>query len=235
MTTIAERIGSIRNSISRAAEKSGRDLSKIRLICVSKTKPLSNILEAFNAGETCFGESYAQEMRDKVKELESQNPEVAKKIEWHFIGHLQKNKVKYVAPVATWIHSIDSLELAETINKRATSPINVLIEINIASENSKTGITEETVFSLIPAMAAFKNLRLKGLMCMPPISDETESSRPYFRRLNALLAEINRRNIYPEPLTELSMGMTQDFEVAIEEGATIIRVGTAIFEAREYT
>ncbi len=225
--TIAQNLTVVRKKIATAAKRCGRDPLAVRLIAVSKTKPAADILEAVEAGQFSFGENYAQELRDKSKELL-----ISHELEWHFIGHLQKNKLKYVLPVATWIHTVDSVELLDEINKKATAPINCLIEVNIAGEGSKSGISPENIFELVEAFSKTHQLALKGLMCMPPISDNAETSRPYFKKLKSLLDEINSRNIYTEKLTELSMGMTQDFEVAIEEGATMVRVGSAIFGGR---
>jgi len=259
---IKENITIVREKVNRACLNSGRDPSSVRLIAVSKTKPVADILEAVDAGQLIFGENYAQELRDKARELEvaPRTAHDARRtaIEWHFIGHLQKNKLKYILPVASWTHTIDSVELLETILRKAKdlilrnegdpSPpepaqddrrvINSLIEVNIAGEDSKSGISPENVFELVNAFskackpANLLTCKLRGLMCMPPFSSDPETGRPYFKKLKDLLDEINSRNIYPEKLTELSMGTTQDFEVAIEEGATMVRIGSAIFGNR---
>ena len=250
---IVENLADIKNHIAAAAKRRERDPASIKLIAVSKTKPVEQILEAVSAGQLIFGENYAQELRDKSKQI-SENLDtyalthLRTAVEWHFIGHLQKNKLKYVLPVAKWIHTIDSVELLNALSSRlqvTTSSsqiqdvmtcrrddvVNCLIEVNIANEQNKSGISPEKVFSLVSAFTQTlkhsntQTLVLKGLMCMAP-------NRPYFRQLKSLLDEINSRSIYPEKLTELSMGMTQDFEVAIEEGATMVRIGTAIFGER---
>ena len=232
-----QRIDAIRTRVADTCKRCGRAPSEIRIIAVSKTKPVEAIRMAVETGQVAFGENYAQELRDKAKELSG--------VEWHFIGRLQKNKVKYVAPVANWIHTVDSVDLIEAINKRLSNVptyqrTNVLIEVNVAGESAKSGIAPEKVFDLVQAFQANQRtneptntLALKGLMTMPPYSDNAEKSRPYFKKLRDLLNEINKRNIYPEKLTELSMGMSQDFEVAIEEGATMVRIGTAIFGFRQ--
>jgi pyridoxal phosphate enzyme (YggS family) len=250
--SIADNIYSVKSRIDTAARRCDRDPSSIKLIAVSKTRPAGDILAAVKAGQLAFGENYAQELRDKSKQisdlLQTPNSELrTPNLEWHFIGHLQKNKIKYVLPVAGWIHTIDSAELLNAINSKIPPHpplekggrggfINCLIEVNIAGEANKSGISPENAFELVEH---FSKLRaphsepaLKGLMCMPPFSDNPETSRPYFKKLKNLLDEINSRSIYPEVLTELSMGMTQDFEIAIEEGATMLRIGTAIFGER---
>jgi pyridoxal phosphate enzyme (YggS family) len=243
--TIADNLTSIRKRIAGAAEGCGRAPSGVKLVAVSKTKPIGDIIEAINAGQFAFGENYAQELRDKSK-LVPPSPQPspqgrggpARTIEWHFIGHLQKNKVKYVVPAASWIHTIDSVGLLQEIGKRLSSgQVNCLIEVNIADEESKSGVKPGDVIDLVRSFADVSaaldgRLMLRGLMCMPPVSDDPETSRPYFKRLKSLLDDINSRKVYGEPLTELSMGMTQDFKVAIEEGSTIVRVGTAIFGIR---
>jgi pyridoxal phosphate enzyme (YggS family) len=234
MGTIAENLKMVRGRIDAAAKRAGRDPSSIQLVAVSKTKTAEEIIEAYKAGQRRFGENYAQELREKHEHLTtgpgSRVP--GPDIEWHFIGHLQKNKAKIVAPIASWIESIDSMELAEALDKRAGRQINCLIEVNLGGEESKTGIEPDRVESLARGMNDFKNLSLKGLMIIPPFSPAPEDSRPYFVKLRELLAYLNEKKTSREPLTELSMGMSHDFEAAIEEGATIVRVGTAIFGER---
>jgi pyridoxal phosphate enzyme (YggS family) len=246
--SIADNLATVQEKIERIAKKCGREKGSIRLIAVSKTHSVEQILEAARAGQLAFGENYAQELRDKSKQiaelLATSHQTLATDLEWHYIGHLQKNKIKYVAPVANWIHTIDSIELLKAVSERPANndkrPINCLIEVNIAGEASKSGVSPENIFSLVrvfsetytPKHSGTQALSLKGLMCMPPVSDDAETSRPYFRQLKSLLDEINSRSIYPEKLTELSMGMSQDFEVAIEEGSTMVRIGSAIFGER---
>lgn len=226
MSTISENLRAVRERISKAAQRSGRDPASIKLVAVSKTKPSSMILEAFEAGQRAFGENYAQELRDKAKEL----ADLA--IEWHYIGSLQRNKAKYVAPIAAMMESIDSAELAEALSSRAQRPLPCLIEVNVAGEGSKSGVAPEDALGLAQRIIAMPNLKLRGVMSIPPIVEDPEASRPYFRRLRSVLDELNSALALPVPLTELSMGMSNDFEVAIEEGATIVRVGTAVFGGR---
>jgi len=256
--SIADNLHTVNERIRIAAARSGRPPSSVRLIAVSKTKPVEDIIEAAKAGQLAFGENYAQELRDKARQISDNLSTYALKhlstaVEWHFIGHLQKNKIKYVLPIASWIHTIDSQDLLSEIQNKLANrptpaeggsasgggqPVNCLIEVNIAGEDSKSGIDPDKVFGLVHAFSATwepavpPTCKLCGFMCMPPISENPEKSRPYFRRLKNLLDEINSRSIYPEKLTELSMGMTGDFEVAIEEGATMVRVGSAIFGGR---
>lgn len=247
MGTIAQNLQCVKERIEAAAARCGRDPLSIKLVAVSKTKTAEEITEAIQAGQLCFGENYAQELKEKCEQLFKLSPsprlshqgrgEVAAptalhQIEWHFIGHLQKNKAKIVAPIASWVETIDSLELAEAIDRRATGQINCLIEVNIGSEDTKSGVSASDVQNIIRGFGNFKNLKLKGLMIIPPYSPDPEFGRPYFKRLKALFSELNSIKITHDPLTELSMGMSHDFEVAIEEGATIIRVGTAIFGER---
>lgn len=227
MGNISENLKAVRERIERAAKRCGRDPASIKLVAVSKTRTAEEIAEAVAAGQYIFGENYAQELKEKSEQLATSHD-----IEWHFIGHLQKNKAKIVAPIASWIETIDSLELAEAIDKRATSNINCLIEVNIGSEDTKSGAEAGEVETIIKGFGRFTNLKLKGLMIIPPYSPDPGFGRPYFKKLKTLFDELNSKKTAAEPLTELSMGMSHDFEVAIEEGATIIRVGTAIFGER---
>jgi pyridoxal phosphate enzyme (YggS family) len=226
MEKIAANLELVRSRIRDAAVKSGRDPSEIKLVAVSKLKPVGAIREAYEAGQRAFGENYAQDMAFKSKELSDLD------IEWHFIGHLQTNKAKLITPITSCVESIDSLKLAKELNKRLERPIDILIEVNIGQEESKAGVREDDLPQLIRGLDKFDNLNLKGLMIIPPYQEDPEASRPYFRKLGQLLDRLNEEEIPCEPLTELSMGMSHDFEVAIEEGATIVRVGTAIFGER---
>lgn len=197
-------------------------------MAVSKTVSAERIREALDAGITLFGENYVQEARGKI-------PAVGHDVEWHMIGHLQTNKVKYVVNLFDWIHSVDRLELAQELDKRAgqhSRKLNVLIEVNTGSEASKSGVEISHALELVRQVSVLQNVNVRGLMTMPPYSDDPEHSRPYFRALRALRAEITRAAIAGVSMDELSMGMTDDFEIAIDEGATIIRVGRAIFGAR---
>ena len=266
MSAIAQNLEDVKRRIEGAAKRAGRDPAAIKLVAVSKTKSAEEISEAIKAGQFCFGENYAQELRKKYDELSSllsppltggdkgegdrspsphlphrgggekvsaQQAARVNQLEWHFVGHLQKNKARIVAPIATWIESIDSLELATALNWRAVRPINCLIEVNVGGEETKSGAKISDVQDIAQGFGDFSNLKLKGLMTIPPYNPDPEFSRPFFKKLKELLMRINDSNIVKEPLTELSMGMSHDFEVAIEEGATIIRVGTAIFGERQ--
>ena len=233
MTTIAENMVVVKRRIEAAAMRTGRDPLLIKLVAVGKTKTIEDIAEAVRAGQMCFGENYAQELREKQQALSVVSDQLPVQLEWHFIGHLQKNKAKIIAPIVSWVESVGSLELAQELEKRASHPINCLIEVNIGSEDAKSGVSVSEIQNFVRGFNDFKNLKLKGLMIIPPYDPDPEKSRPHFRKLRELLMQLNDSQIYPEPLTELSMGMSHDFEVAIEEGATIIRVGTAIFGERK--
>ena len=190
----------------------------VRLIAVSKGQPVERIREVLAAGQRDFGENYVQELVEKGAAL------AGEKMEWHFVGHLQKNKVGKVLGIISWLHSLDSLELAEVIQKRAVAPLKCLLEINLADEKSKTGLSKEEALALIPQLKAFDKIDLKGLMTISPVD--------HFKELFSLLKAINQRYLYPRPLTELSMGMSGDFETAIKEGARMVRIGSAIFGER---
>ena len=224
---IKENLETIRKKIRISAEKSNRNPEEIKLVAVSKTRPIEDILSAYNASQKAFGENYAQDFKAKAEELNNCD------IEWHFIGHLQRNKVKYVLPYVHMIHTLDSIKLAEEISKRTEKPIKCLIEINIGNENSKYGIKQENIFDFLRKISIFRKVKITGLMTIPPYSENPELSRPYFKQLRLILDKINAENIYKNQLTELSMGMSSDFEIAIEEGATIVRVGSAIFGIRK--
>lgn len=229
-TDIVSNIRMIRERIAAAATRAGRDPGGIQLMAVSKTVPPERIREAVEAGITLFGENYVQEAREKI-------PAIGHNISWHMIGHLQTNKVKYVINLFDWIHSVDRLELARELDKRAgqnNRRLNILMEVNVSGEESKNGVEAALALELIRQVSDLPNLNVRGLMTMPPYSDNPETSRPYFQALCTLRDEINTAAIPGIRMDELSMGMTDDFEVAIEEGATIIRVGRAIFGARVY-
>ncbi len=226
MTSIASHLEAVRRRIDAAAKRAGRDPAEITLVAVSKRKPTAMIHAAFEAGQRTFGENYAQELRDKAAEL-ADLP-----IRWHFIGNLQKNKAKYVAPAAAMMETIDSEELAIAMASRAPEKLDCLIEVNIGDEQNKAGVAPEAVPELARAILHLSQLNLRGLMVIPPYGEAPEKSRPYFRRLRELLTELNAQLALDTPLDALSMGMSDDFEVAIEEGATIVRVGTAIFGER---
>ena len=198
----------------------------VKIIAVSKGQPAEKIKETLQCGQTLFGESYAQELEEKALQLKDE------KIEWHFIGHLQRNKINKALPYMSFLHSIDSVSLAESLEKRLSKPLPCCIEVNLGDESSKTGIAPESVPTLVQHLFRFPKILLVGLMTIPPASENPEDSRHCFRRLRLLRDRLNQARILPKPLTELSMGMTHDYKVALEEGATMIRVGTGIFGER---
>lgn len=227
-TQIPDNIAAIRQRILAAASRARRAPESIRLMAVSKTVSPEHIRQAIAAGITLFGENYVQEAREKI-------PAVGHEVQWHMIGHLQTNKAKYVVNLFDWIHSVDRLELAQELDRRAgqnNRTLNVLIEVNVSGEESKSGAEPSKVLELVRQISVLPNLSVQGLMTMPPYSDNPEISRPCFIALRKLRDEIASAAIPGISMNELSMGMTDDFEVAIEEGATIIRVGRAIFGER---
>jgi len=226
--SIAENIQYIRSRITAAASAAGRDPSAVRLIAVSKTKPAELVTAASAAGQRLFGENYVQELTAKVAA-------VTMPVEWHFIGHLQSNKVKQIAGLVTMVHSVDRLSLAEEISRqwgRVGRNCDILIEVNVAEEASKSGTTTQAALELVRQIAALPHLHICGLMTMPPFFDDPEAARPYFRELRLLAGEIAALAIPGVSMQELSMGMSGDFEAAIAEGATLVRVGSAIFGSR---
>jgi pyridoxal phosphate enzyme (YggS family) len=224
MDTIAARLEHIRERIRTAAEAAGRAPESVRLIAVSKGQPSSALREAYAAGQRDFGENYVQELCKKAEELAD-----ASELRLHMIGHLQRNKAKLVVQHASFLQSLDGEALALELDKRRSgSPLPVLIEVGIAGETQKSGVAPAELPRLVESVRRCKNLELRGLMCVPPLGEEPEASRPYFSRLRQLRDELGGA----ETLPELSMGMSADFEVAIAEGATLVRVGTAIFGAR---
>ncbi len=226
---IAENIKRLNEIICLKCEQVGRKREEVLLIAVSKNNPISSIIDANNIGLLDFGENRAYELRDKSIELSERS------LNWHYIGGLQKNKVKYIINAAKYIHSVESIGLAEEINKKAAG-INkiqkVLIECNISNEVSKMGLLDsEEIWKLAEYIKGCSNLELKGLMTMAPYTDETNVIKKTFKGLKSVFDEMNRDNYH---LTELSMGMTNDFEFGIEEGSTMLRIGTAIFGERVY-
>jgi PLP dependent protein len=221
--TIAENLAAVRARIDAAAKRAGRDPAAITLVAVSKTKPSSDVAEAFAAGQFVFGENYAQELVDKSEALAHLG------IEWHFIGRLQTNKAKYVARIAKMVHAVDSEKLAIELGKRVPEGrvLDVLIEVNVGGEQSKGGVSPATLPSLIATFGTIPALRLRGLMSIPPHSENSDA-----RKYHRTLRELRDAHGGATHLPVLSMGMTDDLEVAIEEGATMVRVGTAIFGAR---
>jgi len=227
-TDISSNVSLIRQRMGVACARCGRDPQSVRLMAVSKTVAPERIRQALAAGVTLLGENYVQEAREKI-------PTIGHVAEWHMIGHLQTNKVKYVVNLFDWIHSVDRLELARELDKRAgqnNRRLNVLIEVNVSGEESKSGIEATQALELVRQVSLLPHINLRGLMTMPPYSDNPENSRPYFQALRKLRDDISAADIPSIHMDELSMGMTDDFEVAIEEGATIIRVGRAIFGNR---
>ena len=228
-TDIVSNIMGIRQRMAAAAERCGRNHEDIKLMAVSKTVPPERVHEAIKAGITWFGENYVQEAREKI-------PAVGQNVSWHMIGHLQTNKVKYVVHLFDWIHSVDRIELAKELDKRAAQnqrTLKVLLEVNVSGEVSKNGVEPSRVPELVRQISLMPNLDVQGLMTMPPFFENPEDARPYFIALRELRDKIASENIPGIQMKELSMGMTGDFEVAIEEGATIIRVGRAIFGERQ--
>ena len=217
MSSVADGLRAVRARIEAAAKRAGRDPKTIKLVAVSKTRPVADIRAAMAEGQLAFGENYAQELRDKAREISG--------AEWHYIGPLQRNKVKYVVGTAALIHAVENIEIAEEIAKRAKAPQETLIEVNVAREPQKHGVSPEALAGLLNTIGGLGNVRVRGLMTMAPLSEKPEASRPHFRALRELAAQ--------HGLPELSMGMTQDLEVAVEEGATLVRVGTAIFGERK--
>ena len=220
----------VEGHIKKACEKSGRNPEDVCLVAVSKTKPEEMLMEVYDCGIRQFGENYVQEMVDKVDDL-------PKDITWHMIGHLQRNKVKYIVGQVALIHSVDSYRLAEEVNiqaKKKNIIVPILVEVNIAHEESKFGISEEDAIQLVEEIAELENVRIKGLMTIAPYVENAEDNRLYFRKIKDLSVDIAAKNIDNVSMEILSMGMTGDYEVAIEEGATMVRVGTGIFGARNY-
>ena len=227
---ILENIKQLEENIIKSCEKVGRDPKEVTLIAVSKTKPYTAIEEALPSGVLDYGENKVQELTEKYEIL-------PKDIRWHMIGHLQRNKVKYLVGKVELIHSVDSLRLAnqiETEFAKKNEIANILIEVNMANEESKFGITSETTEQLVREISKLEHVRIKGLMTIAPYTDNPETNREYFRNMKKLSVDITEKNIDNVSMNVLSMGMTGDYQVAIEEGATMIRVGTGIFGERNY-
>jgi pyridoxal phosphate enzyme (YggS family) len=222
---VTEQLLEVRRRIERAAREASRDPSSVALLAVSKGHPAARLREAYAAGQRLFGENYAQELLAKARELTD-----LEDLGFHFIGHLQRNKVKDVVRAARVIETVDRIELATEIDKRSTSSIDVLLEVNVGGEAQKAGCAPDAVADLLRGVSALSKLRVVGLMTIPPADDDPEASRPHFARLRTLAAELRAAGLDPGP--HLSMGMSHDFETAIAEGATLVRVGTAIFGAR---
>ncbi len=227
---IRENYQAVEQKVCEACKRSKRAREEVTLIAVSKTKPVSMIQEAIKAGATVFGENKVQELCEKYEEL-------PKHLHWHMIGHLQRNKVKYIVDKAELIHSVDSLRLAQEINKEAIKKeltVNILVEVNVAEEESKFGVGVEETEDLIREIAKLSNIKVQGLMTIAPYVENPEENRGVFRTLKKLAVDIKMKNIDNVHMKVLSMGMTGDYQVAIEEGATMVRVGTGIFGERNY-
>jgi PLP dependent protein len=224
--SIAENLERVREQIANAAAKAGRTGEDVDLVAISKTHEAAKVREAIDEGQTLFGESKVQEARAKIPELPSN-------LRWHFVGHLQKNKIRHALPLFELVHSVDSLALAQEINRIAEEEgmhPRVLIEVNVAGEGSKFGFPPDKLRAELESLLALSRLSILGLMCIPPIAEEAEASRKYFISLRELRDRLQTE--FHVDLAQLSMGMTQDYAVAVEEGATLVRVGTAIFGER---
>ena len=226
MSSILDNLERVREQIAQAAAKAGRDVKDVELVAIAKTHPAEKVREAVEAGQTLFGESRVQEARAKITELSSN-------IRWHFVGHLQKNKVRQALPLFEMIHSVDSFALAQDINRIAEEEglfPRVLLEVNVAGEGSKFGFAPDDLREQMEMLLALPRLSIEGLMCIPPLAVESEDSRKFFVQVRELRDSLEKE--FNMKLPQLSMGMTQDFPIGIQEGATLVRVGTAIFGER---
>jgi len=229
MSAIADNLQAVRNRIAQAARAAGRPVDSISLLAVSKTKPLADVLAAAAAGQTDFGENYVQEGVDKLLASAAGNSLV-----WHFIGPLQSNKTRLVAEHFDWVHSVDRLKIAERLSAQRPStlpPLNVCVQVNVSGEASKSGCAPAETAALCQAVARLPGLRLRGLMAIPEPTDDVAAKRPPFRQLRGIFEQLQRTGLV---LDTLSMGMSHDLEAAIAEGATLVRIGTAIFGERNY-
>lgn len=227
---LADNLQIVEEHIQNACRRAGRSRDEVTLIAVSKTKPVSMLEEIYQEGIRHFGENKVQELTEKYEVM-------PKDMKWHMIGHLQRNKVKYIVDKVTLIHSVDSVRLAETISREAVKKdviANILIEVNVAEEESKFGLKTEEVATMVETIAKLPNIRVQGLMTIAPFVENPESNRTIFKDLHKLSVDIKAKNIDNVNMNVLSMGMTNDYEVAIEEGATMVRVGTGIFGERNY-
>ena len=227
---VAENLAQVQKNIEESCGNVNRDPGEVTLIAVSKTKPLEMLREAYDAGARVFGENKVQEIVDKYDHMPSD-------VKWHMIGHLQRNKVKYIVDKVAMIHSVDSFRLAETIEKEAAKKnvtVPILIEVNVAQEESKYGLKPEEVLPFIEEISDFSHIQIKGLMTIAPYVENAEENREIFRELKKLSVDIAAKNINNVTMSVLSMGMTGDYMVAVQEGATMVRVGTGIFGARNY-
>lgn len=227
---IVENLEEVEKNISEACKRSGRNRKEVTLIAVSKTKPVEDLMQAYNAGIREFGENKVQEMTDKYDKM-------PRDIHWHMIGHLQKNKVKYIIDKAELIHGVDSYELAKEISRQAEKhsvTANILIEINIGNEDTKFGIKAEDALEMVDRISDLPLINVKGLMCIAPNVEDPEKNRQYFAKMKQICVDITSNSRNNINMSILSMGMTGDYQVAIEEGATMVRVGTGIFGVRNY-
>lgn len=228
--TLISNYKSVQQRIANACEKAHRDPNEVQLLAVSKTHPIDDIQALMKQGQYSFGENYVQEINKKYEAL-------GDTVDWQMIGHLQRNKVRYLIDKVSIIHSVDTVRLAQQIDKEATkhdTAVDVLMEINIAQEESKWGFSEAEAIDAAQEIAQFPHVHLKGIMTSAPITEDPEANRPYFKGMKQLAQRIDAAHIPGVEMNALSMGMTKDFEVAVEEGATIVRIGTAIFGARHY-
>lgn len=230
MSRIRENLSEVRKKIEDACERAGRSKEDVTLIAVSKTQPVERLREAYDAGVRDFGENKVQELVDKI-------PQLPEDIRWHMIGHLQRNKVKYIVDKVWLIHSVDSLRLAEEISAQALKKkveVNILVEVNMAQEESKFGTLAQEAYQLVEEIAALPGIHICGLMTVAPNVENPEQNREVFAKLQQLSVDIRAKNIDNISMNILSMGMTGDYVVAVEEGASCVRVGTGIFGARNY-
>ena len=228
---IEENMEIVKQKIAQACEKAGRSMDEVTLIAVSKTKPVPALLEAYEAGAREFGENKVQELVDKL-------PMLPADVRWHMIGHLQRNKVKYIVDKVALIHSVDSFRLAEEISREAVkkqTEVDILVEVNMAEEESKFGVSAKEAPALVEEISKLPAIHIKGLMTIAPYVENAEENRKYFQRLKQLSVDIAQKNIDNVSMNVLSMGMTGDYGVAVEEGATYVRVGTGIFGERDYS
>lgn len=228
---LKENLKNVQNNIKKACERVGRKPEEVTLVAVSKMKPLSDIEELLETGQLEYGENYVQELCDKYENI-------SKPVHWHMIGHLQTNKVKYIIDKVSMVHSVDSVRLAEAIEKEAAKKdicMPVLIEVNVAGEESKFGLSIEEVLPFLKEISSYEHLQVKGLMTIAPFVANPEENREVFQKLKKLSVDIAAKNINNVNMSVLSMGMTNDYQVAVEEGATMVRVGTGIFGERDYS
>ena len=227
---ITENLEQVQRNINEACKLAGRDPKEVTLIAVSKTKPVSMLMDAYRCGQRIFGENKVQEIMDKYEQMPDD-------VQWHMIGHLQRNKVKYIVDKVAMIHSVDSFRLAETIEQEAAKKnviVPVLVEVNVAQEESKYGFSPEEVIPFLEKVSVFSHIQVKGLMTIAPFVENPEENRGVFHKLRKLSVDIREKNINNITMSVLSMGMTGDYQVAIQEGATMVRVGTGIFGERNY-